>query len=161
MRHALAIPLLLAGAVAVCAGRAPRDPVVAAMDAMIQEEYRSAAAYQALSRDFGAVAPFAGYTEVEQSHADLIGWLYRDRGLQAPPSRWTAAAVARQPRLSQACGAVMALEQEVIRRYDGYLDDAGLPADVRRVFRHNRNVASHEHVPELRVCSLRDVPPPR
>ena len=27
--------------------------------------------------------------------------------------------------------------------------------------RHNRNVASHDHVPELRACSLRDVPPPR
>ncbi|HEX8904314.1 MAG TPA: hypothetical protein VF771_05695 [Longimicrobiaceae bacterium] len=160
MRHAIAIPLLLLAGAAVCAARPPRtDPTVAAMDAMIQEEYRSAAGYERLSRDFGGVAPFATYVEVERSHAELLGYLYIDRGLPVPPSRWSADALPAHRALSSACAALLATENEVIRRYDGYLESPTLPADVRRAFRHNRNVAAHLHVPELRECSLRDVKP--
>jgi hypothetical protein len=160
MRHAMAIPLLVLAGAALCATDPPRtDPTVAAMDVMIQEEYRSAAEYQRLSRDFGAVAPFAAWAEVEQAHAELIAMLYADRGLTAPPSRWSADALPPHRALSAACAEVLATENEVIGRYDAYLDQPGLPGDVRRVFRHNRNVAGHLHVPELRLCSLRDVVP--
>ena len=62
-----------------------------------------------------------------------------------------------EARISAACASLLATENEVIARYDGYLADRALPGDVRRVFRHNRNVAGHQHVPELRLCSLRDV----
>lgn len=160
MRQTMAIPLLLLAGVALCADGAPRvDPVVAAMDAMIQEEYRSSAAYERFARDFGAVPPFAGWAAVERNHAELIGLLYTDRGLGVPPSRWSAGAVPSHRVLSAACGALLAVESEVIRRYDAYLEDRTLPTDVRRVFRHNRGVAGREHVPELRLCSLRDMVP--
>jgi hypothetical protein len=153
MRYALAVLLLLGAA------RPAGDPALAAMDVMIQQEYRSAAEYARLQRDFGAVAPFAGYVEVEQGHAELIGFLYRDRGLPVPPDHWDVGAVAPHRVLSAACAALMATENEVVGRYDGFLEDRALPGDVRRVFRHNRNVASISHVPELRMCSLRDVRP--
>ena len=160
MRHAMAIPLLLLAGAALCADAAPRtDPAVAAMDVMIQEEYLSSAAYERLARDFGSVPPFNGWSTVERNHAELIGMLYTDRGLPVPPSRWSAGAVPPHRVLSVACGALLAVETEVIRRYDAYLEIRTLPADVHRVFRHNRNVASHGHVPELRLCSLRDVVP--
>lgn len=158
MRHAIAIPLLLLAGAALCGTRAPRrDPALAAMDTMIQQEYRSAAEYARLARDFGAVAPFAAYVEVERAHAELIGYLYVDRGLPVPPDGWNVGAVPPHRVLSAACASLLATENEVIARYDGYLADRALPGDVRRVFRHNRNVAGHQHVPELRLCSLRDV----
>jgi hypothetical protein len=160
-KHALAAPLVLLLAAAGLCGSRPSapDPALAAMDAMIQQEYRSRAEYERTVRDFGSVAPFAGWAEVERSHAELIGWLYRDRGLAVPPDRWDVGAVPPHRLLSAACAALLATESEVVRRYDGYFEDASLPPDVRRVFRHNRNVAAHDHVPELRECSLRDVRP--
>jgi hypothetical protein len=136
---------------------APRDPVVDAMNAMIQEEYHTAAQYERISRDHAAAQPFAGWAESERAHAELIGWLYKDRGITAPASRWSADAVPTRRPLSQACASALAAEERAVRLYDGYL--AGeLPPDVRRAFRHNRNVAALQHAPVLRECVLRGTP---
>jgi hypothetical protein len=121
---------------------------------MIQEEYRTAALYERLAKDNGAAQPYAGWAETERAHAELIGWLYRDRGRAAPPSRWSAGAVPARKPLAQACAASLAAEERAVRMYDGYLDTE-LPHDVRRVFRHNRNVGALQHIPELRLCALR------
>ena len=130
------------------------DPVTDAMDAMIQEEYRSAAEYERLGHDVGAVQPFAGWLETGRAHAELIGWLYRDRQRPVPASRWAAAALPQRRTLPQACAAALAAEERATALYDGYLERE-LPHDVRRVFRHNRNVGALQHVPALRECTLR------
>jgi hypothetical protein len=154
------IVVLALAAAALGAGRSPaRDPVTDAMDAMIQEEYRSAAEYERLGHDVGAVQPFAGWAETERAHAELIGWLYRDRQRPVPASRWNAAALPQRRTLPQACAAALAAEERAITLYDGYLGRE-LPSDVRRVFRHNRNVGALQHVPPLRECTLRG-PAPR
>ena len=57
------------------------------------------------------------------------------------------------------CAAALAAEERAITLYDGYLERE-LPSDVRRVFRHNRNVGALQHVPALRDCTLRG-PAPR
>ena len=147
--------MLALAAAGLGAGKvAPRDPVLDAMDAMIQEEYRGAAGYDRLARDNGAVQPFAGWAETERAHAELIGWLYKDRGQTAPASRWSADAVPPRKPLPQACAAALAEEERAVRLYDSYLKGE-LPPDVRRVFRHNRNVGALQHVPELRLCAMR------
>ncbi|HYH82232.1 MAG TPA: hypothetical protein VEX86_20655 [Longimicrobium sp.] len=157
-KRGMAALLLAAGALG--AGRMPAaDPLTDAMDAMIQEEYRSAAYYDRLAQDVGAVQPFAGWAETERAHAELIGWLYRDRERPVPGSRWAAAALPARRTLPQACAAALAAEERTVTLYDGYLQRE-LPSDVKRVFRHNRNVAALQHVPALRECTLRG-PAPR
>lgn len=59
--------------------------------------------------------------------------------------------------LTQACSGALAAEERAVRLYDGYLRGE-LPPDVRRAFRHNRNVAHLQHVPVLRECTLRGTP---
>jgi hypothetical protein len=147
--------VLALAAVGLGAGRtAPRDPVSDAMDAMIQEEYRGAAEYERLGRDHPNAQPFAGWAETERAHAELIGWLYKDRGRTAPASRYSADAVPTRRPLSAACAAALSAEEHAVRMYDGYLQGE-LPSDVRRVFRHNRNVGALQHLPELRLCAAR------
>ncbi|HET7460887.1 MAG TPA: hypothetical protein VFJ82_06555 [Longimicrobium sp.] len=135
----------------------PRDPVLEAMDVMIQEEYHTAAQYERIARDHAGAQPYAGWAETERAHAELIGWLYHDRGKTAPPSRWTADAVPTRRPLPQACASALAAEERAVRLYDGYLEGE-LPSDVRRAFRHNRNVSYLQHLPVLRECTLRGTP---
>jgi len=139
----------------------PRDPVLDAMNVMIQEEYRVAAEYERMGRDHGGVQPFSGWAESERAHAEMIAWLYRDRGQTAPPSRWSADAIPPRRPLKQACAAALAAEERTVSLYDGYLSrmDAELPADVKRVFRHNRNVARLQHLHPLRECVLSGAAP--
>jgi hypothetical protein len=157
-----ALAVLAAAAVALGAGRVPpRDPVLDAMDVMIQEEYRTAAEYERLGRDHATAQPFAGWAESERAHAEMIAWLYRDRGKTAPASRWSGAAIPPRRPLQQACAAALAAEERAVGLYDGYLErlDAGMPADVKRVFRHNRNVGRLQHLPALRECVLSGAAP--
>lgn len=154
--------VLVAAVVALGAGRVPpQDPVLDAMDVMIQEEYRAAAEYERLGRDHAGVQPFAGWAESERAHAEMIGWLYRDRGRTAPPSRWSADAIPPGRPLKQACAAALAAEERAVRLYDGYLDrmETELPSDVKRVFRHNRNVAKLQHLHPLQECVLSGAAP--
>jgi len=149
------VALLALAATGLGAGRmAPRDPVSDAMDAMIQEEFRTAAEYERLGRDHPGAQPFAGWAETERAHAELIAWLYKDRGRVAPGSRFGADAVPTRRPLAAACAAALAAEEHAVRMYDGYLQGE-LPSDVRRVFRHNRNVGALQHIPDLRTCAAR------
>ncbi len=156
------LAVLAAAAVVLGAGwMPPRDPVLDAMDVMIQEEYRAAAEYERLGRDHAGAQPFAGWAESERAHAEMIAWLYRDRGKTAPLSRWSADALPARRPLKQACAAALAAEERTVSLYDGYLGrmDAELPADVKRVFRHNRNVARLQHLHPLRECVLSGAAP--
>jgi hypothetical protein len=146
-----------AGALGAWRTAPAQDPVFAAMDAMIQEEYHTAAQYERIARDHAGAQPYAGWADTERAHAELIGWLYHDRGRVAPPSRWNADAIPSRRPLTQACASALAAEERTVRLYDGYLGGE-LPSDVRRAFRHNRNVSSLQHVPVLRECVLRGTP---
>jgi hypothetical protein len=145
----MAVAALVAAASTV--GRAAAQ---SAIDQMLQEEYRTQALYERAVRDVGPVGPLRAFAEAERGHAGLIGYLFADRGLAVPASRWSPDAVPAGRSPAQACAAALREEQRVIGLYDAYLGGgAVLPEDVRRAFRHNRNVAAHLHLPALRACA--------
>lgn len=149
---AAVIAVSMAMATAAFGGNgAAQDPVVSALDTMIQDEYRAEAELRRAARDLRAAAPFPAMAESRRGLAELIGTLYRDRGLPVPASRWSADRLPARRTLADACAAAAATAQRNHELYDRYL--AGeLPSDVKHVFRHNRNVSKHEHLPELRKC---------
>ena len=46
--------------------------------------------YERIVRDHGPVAPFPEFVEAERGQAEFIEYLYRDRNLPVPASRWNA-----------------------------------------------------------------------
>lgn len=154
MRRAMAA-LAAAVLAAMARGGEPAvgaDPVVAALDTMIQDEYRTEAEYRRVLRDLGPTEPFTAYADAERNHAEMIGTLYERRGLPVPASAWTLDRVPGHRSRVEACAAAARHELRSAEMYDRFLD-AGLPGDVRHVFRHNRNVAKHGHLPALRACA--------
>ncbi|HEX2202331.1 MAG TPA: hypothetical protein VHG91_03480, partial [Longimicrobium sp.] len=153
MRKTMAA-LAAAALVATARGGEPAlgsDPVVAALDTMIQDEYRTEAGYRRAVRDLGRVEPFAEFADAERNHAEMIGTLYERRGLPVPASAWTPDRAPAHRTREAACAAAARHEARSAEAYDRFLR-AGLPGDVRHVFRHNRNVARHSHLPALRAC---------
>lgn len=150
----------LAGAVRVVpAPRAPAEDaaVIAAMDTMIQAEYRTGAEYARVLRDLGPVSPFFSLVHEEDLHAELIAALYRGRGLRAPAARESADAAAPYATLAQACRAALEGETRNLARYDGYLA-RDLPRDVRRVFEHNRRERARSHAAAFERCAAEQAP---
>jgi hypothetical protein len=144
---------LLAGA-AASAGAAQRDPVVQAMDVMLDVERRTAAEYERIVRDHGRVAPFPEFVEAERGQAEFIEYLYRDRNLPVPANRWNAAGARAHRTLAEACAASLQNALRVADQYDTYLEGPReLPGDVRRAFRHNRNASKHVQADRFRACA--------
>jgi hypothetical protein len=142
--------VMMAGA----AGAAQRDPVVQAMDAMLDVERRTAAEYERVVRDHGRVAPFPELVEAERGQAEFIEYLYRDRNLPIPANRWSAANARAYRSPAEACAAALESALRVADQYDVYLEGPReLPGDVRRAFRHNRNAAKHVQADRFRACA--------
>ena len=143
---------LLGGAAA--AGAAQRDPIVQAMDTMLDVERRTAAEYARVLRDHGNVAPFNELIEAERGQAEFIEYLYRDRNLPIPTSRWSVSNARSYRTLTEACAASLQSALRVAEQYDTYLEGPReLPGDVRRAFRHNRNASKHVQADKFRACS--------
>jgi hypothetical protein len=144
----------LAAALLAGAGAAQRDPVVQAMDSMLDVERRTLAEYERVVRDHGRVTPFAEFVEAERGQAEFIEYLYRDRNLPIPPSRRTVDGARAYRTVAEACAASLANALRVAEQYDVYLEGPReLPGDVRRAFRHNRNASKHVQADRFRACA--------
>lgn len=135
-------------------GAAQRDPIVQAMDIMIDDERRTGAEYERVLRDHGRVAPFDAFATAERAHVEFIAYLYRDRNLPVPQSRWNVNNARAYRSVAEACAAGYRNAMRTAELYDRYLEGpTPLPGDVRRAFRHNRNVAKHDQADKLLACS--------
>lgn len=149
-----ACALALLGGAVPHADAARRDPIVQAMDVMIDDERRTGAEYERIVRDHGRVAPFDAFASAERAHVEFIAYLYRDRSLPVPQNRWNPDNVRAYRSVAEACAAGYRNAMRTAELYDRYLEGATpLPDDVRRVFRHNRNVAKHDQADRLRACA--------
>jgi hypothetical protein len=117
----------------------------------LQDEYHAQQVYQGVLNDFGAIRPFVNIVSAEARHAQAISQLFATRGLDVPPSAWTAASVPHFTTVQAACAAAATAEVENIALYDRYLA-LDLPADVRTVFTNNRAASATAHLPAFNAC---------
>lgn len=116
----------------------------------LQDEYRAAAAYEAVLTVFGNVLPFSNIVQAERQHAGSIAALFTARGLSVPV-RESAPTLPVLASVAEACDLGAAAEVDNVALYDRMLG-MSLPADVRRVFEANRRASLEKHLPAFTRC---------
>lgn len=124
--------------------------VLQAMESGLQDEYRAAAAYEAVLSRFGNVLPFSNIVQAERQHAASIASLFTARGL-AVPVQESAPSLPVLASVGEACELGAAAEVDNVALYDHMLG-LPLPADVRRVFEANRRASLEKHLPAFTRC---------
>jgi hypothetical protein len=124
-----------------------------ALEAALDDEYKSHAIYAQVIRDFGPIRPFINIVDAEARHASALLAVFDRYGLTAPANRWTNA-VPRYSSIQAACVASIQGEIENIALYDRILASTRR-SDLRTVYESLRAASQERHLPAFRRCAER------
>jgi len=128
------------------------DPVPQALASALDDEWRSAALYQAVLDQLGDVRPFAPIVQAEHRHAGHLLALYDQLGLEVPANRWLDHSFEIPKTLAAACEMAVTSEVDNVALYDRLLAD--LPASgTRDLLEHLQWVSREHHKPAFERCA--------
>lgn len=108
----------------------------------IQDEYIARATYQAVLKKSASVKPFASIVQAESTHIDLLKPLFQSRNLQVPADH-AMGTIDAPPTFQEALNTGVQAEVENIAMYERFLNQPGLPDDVRDVFNKLKNASTN------------------
>jgi hypothetical protein len=121
--------------------------------AALADERRTEAQYHRTLSDLGSVRPFSNAVRAEGRHAAMLEAVLRAHGEDVPAAMAAGGAeLASYANLGDACAAAVASEKRNVALYDTAIVP-GLPADVARVFEHNRMASLENHLPAFERCA--------
>jgi hypothetical protein len=124
-----------------------------ALEAALDDEYKSHATYAQVIRDFGPIRPFINIVDAEARHVAALLAIFDNHGLAAPSDRWTNS-VPRFASVHAACVASIQGEIENIALYDRVLASTRRP-DLLTVYEALRAASQERHLPAFRRCAER------
>ena len=130
-------------------GEAERQALEAALD----DEYKSYTTYDQVVRDFGEVRPFINIVEAEARHIAALLAVFATYGIIAPANRWPAL-VARFASLHEACVASVQGEIDNVAIYDRALTTTQR-TDIVTTYQALRSASLDRHLPAFRRCAER------
>ena len=158
-RLALAATLAFASAVPVLAATTLPEPVQAALDEALDDEFRAEAFYAAVIDKHGQVRPFVNIIKAEQRHVQMLDAVMQTYGLSAPANPYLDGSKP-QPEatetIAEACQ--MGVAAEIANRdlYDGNLIPVAADyPDIVAVFEALRDASENNHLPAFQRCAAR------
>lgn len=124
-----------------------------ALEAALDDEYKSHTTYNQVEQDFGEVRPFINIVEAEARHIAALLTLFRTYGLTAPPNQ-RPELVTRFSTLHDACVASIQGEIDNVAIYDRALRTTQR-ADILATYHALRSASLDRHLPAFRRCAAR------
>ncbi|MFN4128989.1 MAG: ferritin-like domain-containing protein [Paracoccaceae bacterium] len=124
---------------------------VEALEATLDDEYKSYETYAQVLRDFGDVRPFSNIVKAESRHFTALLALFETYGLAPPPNRWAGHAP-RFNSLHAACFAAVQGEIDNVHLYDRALMTTRRP-DILATWQALRSASLDRHLPAFRRCA--------
>jgi hypothetical protein len=152
----ITVVAVLAGSVGATPSRAAEAPLddatLKSVLGALADERRNEAQYHRVLADLGSVRPFSNAVWAEGRHAAMLEDVLRTHGAAVPPAAPAGAPLASYATRKDACTAAVEGEKQNVALYDAAIVP-GLPADVARVFEHNRTVSREHHLPAFERCA--------
>jgi hypothetical protein len=152
----IAVVAVLAGSFGATPSRAAEAPLDGAtlksVLGALADERRNEAQYHRVLGELGSVRPFSNAAWAEGRHAAMLEDMLRAHGAEVPPAAPAGAPLASYATRKDACTAAVEGEKQNIALYDAAIVP-GLPADVARVFEHNRMASRERHLPAFERCA--------
>ncbi len=124
-----------------------------ALEAALDDEYKSHAAYDQVIRDFGPQRPFINVVEAEARHISALLGLFDKYAIAAPANRWAGSAP-RYASIAEACTASVQGEIDNVALYDRILGSTRR-ADILDIFQALRAASQERHLPAFQRCAAR------
>ncbi len=126
---------------------------IAALEATLDDEYKSFETYAQVIEDFGEVRPFINIVNAEQRHFTALLRIFEQYGIAPPGNRWSGNAP-RYANVHAACVAAVVGEIENVALYDRALTSTGRD-DILDVYRALRSASQERHLPAFQRCVAR------
>lgn len=110
----------------------------------IQDEYAAQAEYDLIMDNYGTVRPFSNIIKAEANHINLLLPLFETYGVEVPVND-AAQRTVLPSSLAESYQTAVKAEENNIAMYQKFLEDEGLPADVRDVL-EKLSAASENHL---------------
>lgn len=124
-----------------------------ALEATLDDEYKSYETYAQVIDDFGAIRPFINIVDAEQRHYTALLRLFDRYGVAPPANRWHGHAP-RYASVHEACVAAVTGEIENGALYDRALASTARE-DILSVYRALQSASMERHLPVFQRCAGR------
>lgn len=126
---------------------------IEALEATLDDEYKSYETYAQVIDDFGEIRPFINIVAAEQRHYTALLRLFDRYGIIPPANRWDGNAP-RYDSVHDACVAAVAGEIENGALYERALASTRRD-DIRTVYRALQSASLERHLPAFERCTQR------